>query len=273
VLRAKQVHGAMWHQAQGQAHCTHDSSLPVGARFRNDDTRVPSCAMDLQYRHIAKMLDHAILRPSSTDGEIEAGCNLARQLDVASVCVVPYGLRRCAELLAGSSVLPTTTIGFPHGSGTTPCKAREAEQAIALGGKELDMVVNIGKVLSGDYTYVTNEIAVVLRAVRDGGAKLKVIFENCYLERAHKLALLAICSELDVDWVKTSTGFGSGGATPEDVQLMREHAAPAVQVKASGGIRSLDQVLEMRALGASRVGTSATELILAEFRARAASQK
>ena len=224
--------------------------------------------MDLKYQEIAKTIDHAILRPSTTDAEIDEGCALSRRLGVASVCVVPHGLRRCSELLAGSGVHASTTIGFPHGGHTTRVKAREAEQALADGGQELDMVVNIGKVLSKDNTYVSREIAEVLRITRAGGAKLKVIFENCYLQEAHKLALLAICSELGVDWVKTSTGFGSSGATPDDVRLMRAKTPAHVQVKASGGIRSLAQVLELRALGASRVGSSSTEAILAEAAAR-----
>lgn len=224
--------------------------------------------MDLTYLDVAKTIDHAILKPSTTDAEIDEGCTLARRLQVASVCVVPHGLRRCAELLRGSGVYASTTIGFPHGGHTTSSKAREAEQALVDGGQELDMVVNIGKVLSGDDGYVSREIAEVLHITRAGGAKLKVIFENCYLEEKHKLSLLGICSELGVDWVKTSTGFGSSGATPEDVGLMRANTPAHVQVKASGGIRSLAQVLQLRALGASRVGSSSTEAILAEAAAR-----
>jgi deoxyribose-phosphate aldolase len=163
-------------------------------------------------------------------------------------------------------VLPTTVIGFPHGGHTTRCKSTEAAEAVAAGAAELDMVVNVGKVLSGDLAYVRHEIGEVLGVARGAGARLKVIFENCHLERTHKLALCAVCSELAVDWVKTSTGFGPSGATAEDVRLMRENTAPSVQVKASGGIRTLAQVRELRALGASRIGTSSSETILAEVR-------
>jgi deoxyribose-phosphate aldolase len=222
--------------------------------------------MDLQYLDVAKSIDHALLMPNTTDAEIESGCELARHLGVASVCVVPHALSRAARLLTGSGVLATTTIGFPHGAQTTRTKTREAAEAIALGALELDMVINIGKVLSGDLVFVRHEIGEVLSVAHDGRAKLKVIFENCYLERTHKLELCAICSELAVDWVKTSTGFGASGATIDDVRLMRENTAPNVQVKASGGVRTLAQTRELMALGASRIGTSSSEAILAEAR-------
>lgn len=221
--------------------------------------------MKLEYRDVAKTIDHALLKPTLTDAELEAGCLTARKYDVASVCIVPHALRRCAELLEGSSVQPSTTIGFPHGAGATRAKVAEAEQALKDGGTELDVVVNIGKVLSGDYRYVRSELAALLDLTRGAGQKLKVIFENCYLEREHKLSLCEICSELGVDWVKTSTGFGTSGATLEDVKLMRSHTPPSVQVKASGGMRTLRQVLEMRELGVSRVGSSSTQAILDEL--------
>jgi deoxyribose-phosphate aldolase len=218
--------------------------------------------MDLQYRGVAKMIDHALLKPTLTDAELDAGCALALAYDVASVCILPHALGRCVALLRGSTVQPSTTVGFPLGGHTTLSKLREAEEALSEGATELDMVVNVGKVLSGDHAYVRREIEAVLRVTRDAGQKLKVIFENCYLERAHKLSLCAICSELEVDWVKTSTGFGSGGATLEDLKLMREHTPPQIGVKASGGVRTLEQVLEMRRLGVSRVGSSSTREIL-----------
>jgi len=224
--------------------------------------------MDLQYRDIAKMLDHALLLPTLTDAELEAGCALALAYDVASVCIVPHGLRRCAELLTGSQVQPSTTIGFPHGGHTTRSKLLEAEQALLDGGTELDMVVNLGKVLSLDYAYVRSEIAALLHLTRGAGRKLKVIFENCCLEQAHKLALCEICADLEVDWVKTSTGFGSGGATREDLELMLDNTPPHVQVKASGGIRDLARVLELRELGVSRIGSSSTRAILDELNLR-----
>lgn len=221
--------------------------------------------MTPQYRDVAKTIDHALLKPMLTDAELEAGCLTARKYDVASVCIVPHALRRCAELLQGSSVQPSTTIGFPHGVHATPAKVAEAKQALQDGATELDVVVNIGKVLSGDYRYVRTELAALLDLTHGAGQKLKVIFENCYLERDHKLALCEICSELGVDWVKTSTGFGTSGATLDDVKLMRSHTPPSVQVKASGGMRTLRQVLEMRELGVSRVGSSSTQAILDEL--------
>lgn len=221
---------------------------------------------------VAKLIDHALLKPTLTDAELEAGCRLALDYDVASVCIVPHALARCAELLAGSSVQPSTTIGFPHGSSCASVKLAEARQALADGGTELDMVVNIGKLLGGDYAYVRAEIAAVLAATRDAGAKLKVIFENAFLGQEHKLALCGICSGLEVDWVKTSTGFGPSGATLDDLRLMRANTPPAVQVKASGGIRTLDQLLEIEALGVTRVGTSSTATILDELAARLANE-
>jgi deoxyribose-phosphate aldolase len=226
--------------------------------------------MNRKYEDTAQLIDHSLLKPNLTDAELSAGCALARAYGVASVCTVPHALARCAELLQGSTVQPSTTIGFPHGGHTTEVKVREAERALADGGTELDMVVNIGKVLSLDYEYVESDIRAVLLVTRDAGQKLKVIFENCYLERSHKLRLCEICSELEVDWVKTSTGFGSSGATREDVELMLDHTPPQVLVKAAGGIRTLEQVLEFQALGVSRIGSSATAEILGELRRRLA---
>jgi deoxyribose-phosphate aldolase len=158
------------------------------------------------YADVAKMIDHSLLRPVLPVEELEAGCRLAREYDVASVCILPYYLARCAELLAGSSVAPSTTIGFPHGGHATRVKVFEAEQALADGGVELDMVVNVSKVCSGDWAYVRDDVAAVLGAVRARGAKLKVIFENCYLTDEQKIRLCEIGGELSVDWVKTSTG-------------------------------------------------------------------
>ncbi len=224
--------------------------------------------MDYTYEEIAGMIDHSLLKPTLTEEELEAGCRVGLEYGVASVCIMPYYLRRCAEILAGSDVRPSTTIGFPHGGHATAVKAAEARQAIADGGEELDMVVNISQVLSGNWDYVRDDIKAVLDIVRAEGKKLKVIFENCYLQDEHKVALCEICGELGVDWVKTSTGFGSGGATEQDVQLMRRHSPPHVQVKAAGGIRTLDALLRFRTLGATRIGASRTVAILDECRRR-----
>jgi deoxyribose-phosphate aldolase len=220
------------------------------------------------YADVAKMIDHSLLRPVLTREELEAGCRLAREYDVASVCILPYALGRCAELLAGSTVAPSTTIGFPHGGHATRVKVFEAEQALADGGKELDMVVNVSKVLSGDWGYVRDDVAAVLAAVRARGARLKVIFENCYLSDEQKIRLCGICGELAVDWVKTSTGFGTGGATDEDLILMREHTPAHVQVKAAGGVRDLDRLLRVRELGCTRSGATATKAMLDEAKRR-----
>jgi len=224
--------------------------------------------MDYAYSDIAKMIDHSLLKPTLTWDELEAGCRLAVDYDVASVCILPYALRRCAELLKGSTVKASTTIGFPHGGHTTAVKLAEAERALADGGQELDMVVNISKVLSGDWRHVRADIQAVVDAAHAAGQKAKVIFENCYLQDQHKIKLCEICGELRADWVKTSTGYGTGGATLDDLRLMREHAPPHVQVKAAGGVRTLDSLLEVRALGVTRVGASRTVDILDECRRR-----
>jgi deoxyribose-phosphate aldolase len=188
--------------------------------------------------------------------------------DVASVCIKPYYLKRCAELLAGSTVAPSTVIGFPHGGHTTAVKLSEAQQALRDGGKELDMVVNIGKVLSGDWDFVRRDVRAVVDCTHQGGARVKVIFENCYLADGHKIRLCGICGELGADWVKTSTGYGSEGATIEDLRLMRKHSPPQVQVKAAGGVRTLDKLLEVRTIGVTRVGATRTAEMLEECKKR-----
>jgi len=222
----------------------------------------------LSYPDLAKMIDHSLLQPTLTAGDLEAGCKLALAYDVASVCILPYYLRRCAEMLRGSTVNASTTIGFPHGGHTTAIKLAEAKQALADGGQELDMVVNISQVLSGAWDYVRNDIAAVVQAAHDAGAKVKVIFENCYLQNEHKIRLCEICGELNADWVKTSTGYGSGGATMDDLILMRKHAPPHVQVKAAGGVRDIDTLIKVRELGVSRCGASRTKEMLDEARRR-----
>ncbi|MHC4742050.1 MAG: deoxyribose-phosphate aldolase [Planctomycetota bacterium] len=226
--------------------------------------------MDYTYEDIAKMIDHSLLNPVLTRDELEAGCELALEYDVGSACIMPYYLRRCAEILKGSTVKASTTIGFPHGGNTTAIKLAEAQQALAEGGEELDMVVNISKVLSGDWDYVSADIKAVVDAAHAQGQKVKVIFENCYLNDSQKVKLCEICGELKADWVKTSTGYGTGGATIEDLKLMREHSPEHVQVKAAGGVRDLDKLLEVRALGVTRVGATRTKEMLDECRRRLA---
>jgi deoxyribose-phosphate aldolase len=224
--------------------------------------------MDYSYADLAKMIDHSLLNPTLTAAELDAGCRLALAYDVASVCIMPHYLRRCAEILRGSTVKASTTIGFPHGGHTTAAKTAEAKQAIADGGQELDMVVNISRVLSGAWEYVRQDIAAVIKVAHDAGAKVKVIFENCYLKDEHKIRLCQICGALNADWVKTSTGYGPGGATLEDLALMRKHAPPHVQVKAAGGIRDLDMLIKVRQLGITRCGASRTKEMLDECRRR-----
>ena len=165
--------------------------------------------MDYTYQDIAKMIDHSLLNPTLTDRELEQGCQLALEYDAASVCIMPYYLKRCAEILKGSSVKASTTIGFPHGGHTTAAKLAEAKQALLDGGQELDMVVNISKVLSEDWAYVRDDIKGVTDVAHEAGQKVKVIFENCYLEDRHKIRLCEICGEVGGDWVKTSSSCGS----------------------------------------------------------------
>lgn len=224
--------------------------------------------MGYTYEQIAKMIDHSLLNPALTEEELRAGCKLAVRYDVASVCVVPYFVPECAELLRDSGVNVGTTVGFPHGSHSTATKVAEARQALADGAEELDMVVNINQVLSGNWDFVRSDIASVVDLAHEAAACVKVIFENCYLQDVHKIKLCQICGEIGADWVKTSTGYGPGGATVEDVKLMRAYSPPHVQVKAAGGVRTLDGVLEMRALGATRIGASRTQEILDECRQR-----
>ncbi len=237
-------------------------SAAAGRRQRKES------GMDYAYDDIAKMIDHSLLNPALTTAELDAGCRLALDYDVASVCILPYYLKRCAKALSGSTVAASTTIGFPHGGHATLVKLAEARQALADGGQELDMVANVSQVRSGDWDYVRADLKAVIAAAHDAGAKVKVIFENCYLDEPAKIALCEICGELGADWVKTSTGYGPGGATLDDVRLMRAHVPPAVQVKAAGGIRDLDSLLEYRAAGVSRIGASRTGDILDECRRR-----
>lgn len=220
------------------------------------------------YTDVCKLIDHSFLSPTMTVDVLEAGCREAVEFDVASVCIMPYYVSRCAEILRGSSVKASTVIGFPHGGQTTSIKVAESKQAIDDNAVELDMVVNISQVLSGNWDYVRSEIKQIVDLAHSRGAKVKVIFENCYLQDEHKIKLCEICGQLGADWVKTSTGYGTSGATVDDVRLMREHSPAHVQVKAAGGIRDLDTLLAMRELGVTRCGLSKTAEILGQLRTR-----
>jgi deoxyribose-phosphate aldolase len=222
---------------------------------------------DYTYADLAKMIDHSLLQQTLTDADLEQGCLLARQYDVASVCIKPYAVRQAAGMLAGSTVAVGTTVGFPHGGHVTAIKVAEAEQAMSDGARELDMVVNIGKVLSKDWRYVAADVRAVVEAAHRRGALVKVIFENCFLADEHKEQLCRICGEVGADFVKTSTGYGSTGATDEDLKLMRRCSPPQVQVKAAGGVRTFERLLAVRAIGVTRVGATASKAILDECKA------
>ena len=225
-------------------------------------------ALDYSYSDVAKMIDHSLLNPTFTWDELEHGIALALAYDVASVCIMPYALKHCAERLRGSNVRASTTIGFPHGGHSTAIKVAEARQALADGGEELDMVVNISKVLSGDWPYVKHDIREVVEATHAAARKVKVIFENAYLNDDQKIRLCEICAELGADWVKTSTGYAPTGAADADLMLMRKHSPPSVQVKAAGGILDLDALLRVRALGVTRCGATRTASMMDEARRR-----
>lgn len=220
------------------------------------------------YQDISKMIDHSLLNPALTVKDLEDGCALALRYDTASVCILPYYLKRCAQLLAGSAVYASTTIGFPHGGHTTAIKLDEAKRALDDGGHELDAVINISKAKSADWSYVQDELAALTELIHCAGQKIKVIFENAYLNDAEKVRLCEICGGIGVDWVKTSTGYAPSGAAILDLELMRKHSPSAVQVKAAGGIRDLDAMLAVRAIGVSRVGATRTETMLEEGRKR-----
>ncbi|MEX0324345.1 MAG: deoxyribose-phosphate aldolase [Puniceicoccaceae bacterium] len=227
---------------------------------------------------LAGMIDHSLLHPTMTDAEIEAGCRLAMKYEVATVCIKPYAIPMVKDILGDSPVDICPVIGFPHGNSMTAIKVIEAESAVNEGGVEIDMVVNIGKVLGGDWDYVSAEIEAINDAVTSDGAILKVIFENDYLEDEHIIRLCNICAEHEVAFVKTSSGYGfvkqdNGmysykGATDHHLSLMREHSPEPVQIKAAGGVRTLDDLLRVRSLGVTRVGATATEVMLEEAKSR-----
>ncbi len=224
--------------------------------------------MDYTYEEIARMIDHSLLQPQMADAELEAGCHIAAKYQVASVCIKPYFVRRAAQLLDGTGVAVGTTVGFPHGGHSSEVKLFEAEKAVDQGATELDMVVNIGWVLAAKWDCLGQEIKRIVELAHARAALVKVIFENCYLEREHIIRLCAVCAEANADFVKTSTGYGRGGATVDDVKLMREHTPAHIGVKAAGGIRSLDALLQMRQLGCTRIGASRTVEILEECKRR-----
>jgi len=222
----------------------------------------------LTYDLIAKRIDHSLLGPTLTDHELAEGCKLATKYRVASVCIKPYAVPLAARLLAGSGVAVGTTIGFPHGGHATAVKVFEAQKAMDDGASELDMVINIGQAIGGSWDAVASDIAAVTRAAHQRGALVKVIFENCYLTDEQKVKLCQICGEVRADYVKTSTGYGSGGATHEDLILMRKSAPPHVKLKAAGGVRTLDRAIAVVELGCDRFGASKTAEILDELKLR-----
>src|SRR2546427_211464 len=221
-------------------------------------------------RDVAKTIDHSLLRPELDDDFIEDGCRLAAEYDVASVCVRPTDVRRAAAILAGTDVAVGTVIGFPHGSPRTETKVFEARQALADGAAELDMVIQIGALKSGRDAEVLADIAAVVEVAHAAGAIVKVIFENAYLTDDEKVRACHLSEAAGADFVKTSTGFAPSGATHEDFALMRRSVSPHIQVKAAGGVRTLDALLDVMALGVTRVGATATKTILDDFRARQA---
>lgn len=234
-------------------------------------------------QELARMIDHSILHPTMTDEVLERECALAKRFGVASVCVKPYMVKRAVELLKDTDVAVGCVIGFPHGNSTQAVKVFEAIQACGEGATEIDMVVNIGKVLSGDWAYVENEVRVVTTMCHGHNALVKVIFETDYITKEEdKIRLCEICTRTGADFVKTSTGYGFvklpggdynyTGATVNDIELMRKHSGPDVKVKAAGGVRTLDDLLKMKEAGATRCGATATEAILSEAMKRYGNQ-
>jgi deoxyribose-phosphate aldolase len=242
--------------------------------------------MKYKLEELAKMIDHSLLHPTMTDAELEAGCRLAAEYKVASVCIKPYFVARAVELLHGSGVLVGAVIGFPHGNSCTESKRYETELACRDGAAEIDMVINVGKALSGDWDYVQRDVQAVCDEAHRHGAKVKVIFENDYLTKGgaglssddFKRRLCELCETAGADWVKTSSGYGFvkqtdgsynyKGATEHDLALMRASVSPRVQVKAAGGVRDLDGLIKVRDLGATRCGATATAAMLDTYRQR-----
>jgi deoxyribose-phosphate aldolase len=222
----------------------------------------------ITYEQLAKVIDHSLLRPELTADEVIAGCELAKRYHTATVCVKPCHVKLAQQILAGSDVVVSTVIGFPHGGNTIGAKVFEAQEAIDSGAGELDMVINIGELRGGNLDYVRADIQSVCDAAHARGVKVKVILENAYLSDEQKVTACKISEEAGADWVKTSTGFASTGATLEDLRLMRSSVGPAVQVKAAGGVRTLDMLLAVIDAGCTRSGATATASMLEEFKKR-----
>jgi deoxyribose-phosphate aldolase len=224
----------------------------------------------LTERDIAKTIDHSLLRPELDDAFVEAGCRLAATYDVASVCVRPADVRRAKSLLEGTDVAVGTTIGFPHGNQATEVKVFEARRALTDGATELDMVLQIAALKSGRDADVEADIRAVVEVGHAAGAIVKVIFENAYLTDDEKVRACRLSEAAGADFVKTSTGFAASGATHDDLRLMRANTSPHVRIKAAGGVRTLDALLAVMELGVTRIGATATEAIILDFRARKA---
>jgi deoxyribose-phosphate aldolase len=232
---------------------------------------VPEISIEsLTERDIAKTIDHSLLKPELDDAFIDDGCRLAAEYDVASVCVPPVHVRRAGAILAGTDVKVGTVVGFPHGYATTETKVTETRQALADGATEIDMVLQIGALKSGRDDEVRADIAAVVEVAHAGGAIAKVIFENAYLTDDEKIRACHLTEAAGADFVKTSTGFAPGGATHDDLRLMRANTSPHIQVKAAGGVRTLDALLDVMALGVTRIGATATKTIIDDFRERKA---
>ncbi|MBX3028740.1 MAG: deoxyribose-phosphate aldolase [Chloroflexi bacterium] len=224
----------------------------------------------LEYRDVAKTIDHSLLKPELDDAFVHAGCELAAAYDVASVCCRPADVVRARDILAGTDVAVGTTIGFPHGNHRTSIKVAEAHAALDDGATELDMVLLIGALRSGRDQEVRDDIAAIVEVAHAAGAIVKVIFENAYLTDDEKVRACRLTEAAGGDFVKTSTGFAPSGATIGDLQLMRANTSPHVQVKAAGGVRTLDALLEVMAVGVTRIGATTTSTILDDFKARKA---
>ena len=221
----------------------------------------------ITYEQLAKVIDHSLLRPELTEEDVIGGCELADRYHTATVCVKPCHVKLAVEVLKDSDVLVSTVVGFPHGSNLTTIKVAEAEKAMDDGALELDMVLNIGQLRSGKIDYVRDDVKAVCDAAHARGVKVKVIFENAYLTDEEKIAACNLCEEVSTDWVKTSTGFAPGGATHDDLRLMRANVSAKVQVKAAGGVRTLPALLDVIDLGVTRCGATATATILDDFKA------